>query len=109
MNAGTRDNHNTYQMTNEQIIEAIKEHPLPWRYGGLIGDPGKPLSHCIKDANGKVAHVDEQEFWADYSGRDRFVKEIVHRANSIGTLPQDVADDIVANPEQFSISVDGKP
>lgn len=44
--------------------------PGPWRYGGMIGDPGSPLRHFIEDAEGRPFAFSE-EFAADYAGLDR--------------------------------------
>lgn len=42
----------------------------PWEYGGMIGDPGAPLAHFVKNANGDIVSL-SREFAADYAGLDK--------------------------------------
>ncbi len=53
---------------------------LPVEYGGMIGDPGEPLRHFIKDASGKPVMFSEP-FAVDCSGGDRLFKYLAKLIN----------------------------
>lgn len=53
---------------------------LPVEYGGMIGDPGKPLRHFIKDATGKPVLFSDS-FEVDYSGGDRLMRYLAKLIN----------------------------
>lgn len=61
---------------------------LPVKYGGMIGDPGEPLRHFIKDATGKPVLFSD-EFHADYSGGDRLMKRLAQIINANSTAFDD--------------------
>lgn len=50
-----------------------------WIYGGMIGDPGKPLAHFIK-AEAKVICL-SMEFEVDYAGGDMLFRAIAALRN----------------------------
>lgn len=46
----------------------------PWHYGGMIGDPGKPLRHFIENADGIVCVSEPFAVdYADGSGKFRAI------------------------------------
>lgn len=57
--------------------------PGPWKYGGMIGDPGKPLAHFVTNAKGDIVSL-STDFAADYAGLDKDQR-------FIASAPEDIA------------------
>ena len=72
-------------MSASEKLQALRIGP--WKYGGMIGDPGKPLRHFVKDEDGEPILFSD-DFAADYANLDRPLKTAVALVNA---LPQLVA------------------
>jgi hypothetical protein len=70
---------------NEIKERRKKATPGPWKYIGLVGDPGKDLRHCVEGEKGKFVSLSEG-FYADYAGLEKDQIFIAHAPQDIDWL-----------------------
>ncbi len=63
----------------------------PWKYGGTIGDPGRPLRHYVKNGAGRINLLSE-EFAVDYAGLEKDLIFSAHARTDITALLEYVGE-----------------
>lgn len=66
----------------ERVCESVSDG---WKYGGMMGDPGKPLCHFVEDSRGENVLLSES-FNADYANLDKPLKFAVFARTALPRL-----------------------